>query len=303
MASTLNLDDPLSYLVSMGFDPESASTALSVCDGNVDNAVNFLLTEDDAPQAPQPSPPLELSTTTATAGATLTSAQHNGASEVRVGSKSQYSYDNGHSACTCIALEAAQGLLTTDESSSDAFVNVTPSFLDRMVEQGVRRYEAAARNRSLSSSAADHTSVEDVLPQFAHLHLRGETRQGLLSRDPSHPLGLRSLLRSCCSELLGSDGNSAPWICAVLTKPPETILLCLSPDSYVLVDSHPRPQLLPQANQAYAVRHATLDDLIKTVERVFPAVDLGDDVPELMQAMYNSFDLSVVASGNAATTG
>jgi hypothetical protein len=63
-------------------------------------------------------------------------------------------------------------------------------------------------------------------------------------------------------------------------------------NSFILIDSHPRPQQFPGATEAYARLHSSLQSLIaSSLQVLFPYTDLGSDVPELMAAMYNQFDL------------
>ncbi|KAL3815862.1 hypothetical protein ACHAXA_002278 [Cyclostephanos tholiformis] len=125
------------------------------------------------------------------------------------------------------------------------------------------------------------------------LQLVRETKQGILSNSTNHPLGLEAILNSC------QDQQS--YIAVVITKPPETVLVFLPPNfssssSYVLLDSHPRPhQLSPHFPAgSYALIHPTLAGLVASLKQIFPVTDLGDDVPELMSMMYNSFDVHLI---------
>jgi hypothetical protein len=184
-----------------------------------------------------------------------------------------------------MALEIAQDLLL----SGDPMSELSQEFLDSALRRGVEVY------RSILTSSMEHTSAEETWTLFPHLKLQGEIVQGVLSHDPSHPQGLGQLLRGLSVGHQASIPSIAEegrdWVYVVLIKSPETILLCLSAHEYVLVDSHPRPHLWPDAIHAYAKRHRTLEGLVESVQTVFPIVDLGPDVPELMSIMYNSFDL------------
>jgi hypothetical protein len=195
---------------------------------------------------------------------------------------SQYSFDGGQSACTCMALEIAQGLVMSDEPTSA----LSSTFLDGSLRRGVEIYT------TIMTSSTEHMSAEDAWTQFSNLKLKGEIVQGVLFHDPSHPQGLLSLLRGRCAIASEDEQHGNDWVFVVLTKTPETVLLCLSRrDGYWLIDSHPRPNTWPDAVNAYAKHHASLEKMVESVNLIFPIVDLGPDVPELMSVMYNSFDL------------
>jgi hypothetical protein len=135
--------------------------------------------------------------------------------------------------------------------------------------------------------SAEEVLQQDSGSQLFHVQNLG-IRQGILSANPHHPLGLESLL-----QILREEERSE-WMCVLMTKPPETVLLCFPPDtvspsSYWLIDSHPRPQL--GVSSAYAKLHPTLDSLVMSLQAIFPCTDLGPDIPEMMAMMYNSFDL------------
>ena len=46
---------------------------------------------------------------------------------------------------------------------------------------------------------------------------------------------------------------------------------------------------------AYAKLHDNLNDLIDTIQIIFPPTALDPDIPEMMAMMYNSFDLYPLA--------
>ena len=183
---------------------------------------------------------------------------------------SQYSVESGRSACTCIALTGANLYLQNPAISSDLLRN--------MVMQGVDTYQRISQ----SESGIDHMSAEEVLNQNAFpLQVIGGVRQGVLSYDSDYPLGLKALLGACQAE-----GARV----VLITKTPETVVVCL--DQFALLDSHPRP---PMASNAYAKTHGSLEDLVQTLQSIFPPTELGSDVPEMMAMMYNSFDLYPLA--------
>jgi hypothetical protein len=296
-------DDALSQLISMGFDSHASSDALQLTAGNMEQAVNYLLSD---PTSNSSSLPNETPSSSSSSSTHQTPPNAASNSILRQGTIHQYNVENGKSACTCMALWGAQTFLqqilsntNTDDPSTISFINA--EFLDDMVRNGSQLYSQYSRMRRqqhqpYDNDTVEHTSVEELLlPSsnlFPYLQMNGScARQGLLQGDEEamshHPLGLYHMLTSC-------QQDTTEWTCVLLTKPPETILICLPPSSssslpFLLLDSHCRPtQNIPNA---YCQFHATLADLIHTIQILFPYTDLGPDVPELMQCMYNSFDL------------
>mmetsp|Transcript_11805 Transcript_11805/g.18129 ORF Transcript_11805/g.18129 Transcript_11805/m.18129 type:complete len:250 (-) Transcript_11805:165-914(-) len=241
------MDEIVRSIVNMGFDADQVQEALQSCDGNQERAIDMLLSKGSVGD----DPPNSLSLVE---------------SDV-----SQYSFEMGRSACTCISLMGAR--LYLEQGSCE----ITANLLKDMILKGIGSYQSISRSRDV-----EHMSAEEVLsmgsPDFP-LEVSGGVRQGILSADSSHPLGLKSLLESCKNELNAKV--------VLLTKTPETVLVCL--DSYIIIDSHPRHFL--NVSHAYAKFHDSLDFLVKTLELVFPHTALGADVPEMMAMMYNSFDL------------
>jgi hypothetical protein len=200
-----------------------------------------------------------------------------------------------------MALWGAQTFLQNSEEDPTSFLD--GEFLDRMVRNGSQLYSQYMQSMVADKGGSyhhsvEHTSVEELLLQqsdvFPNLEMSSNTvLQGLLQRpgeeEPHNPMGLHHLLTACQQE--------TTWTCVVLTKPPETILICLPPASssssssypFHLLDTHCRPTRYIQ--NAYCQFHSTLPDLIRTIHTVFPFTNLGPDVPELVQCMYNSFDL------------
>jgi UBA/TS-N domain len=257
----------LNTLLAMGFEASQARVALARHDGNLEEAANELLLTtipEDHCFLPR----------RGTASAVVSDV-------VQIqGTSSQYSYDDGRSACTCIALQGAVQFLAAMDRQDTA---IDAAFLDQMVQEGCRIYREWNKQQTLSSPM-EHTSVEDVVHLFPSLVMDG-IRQGLLSPGD----GWSSILQECQSP--------TDWVCCIMIKPPETVLLCLPPiggpqQEFYLFDSHPRRSEFGTAH-ASARRHASLPDLVGySVQPIFPPVmDLGPDVPEYMTAMYNSFDL------------
>ena len=194
---------------------------------------------------------------------------------------------------------------------------IDSEFLSTSIQEGIRLH-----HRSLvHESGVEHASVEELLracsiesnnnkvnssadlsslKQFAY-----SPRQGVLSNASfsDDPMGLEATLSQCQFDAIDQQSYTA----VVITKPPETVLvllppLSLSPSSsssssssplpYVLIDSHPRPQQLSPnyPTGSFALFHVTMRDLVASLQQIFPYVDLGCDVPEMMAMMYNSFD-------------
>jgi hypothetical protein len=237
---------------------------------------------------------------------------------------SQYSLPAGKSACTCISIETSSSLLQHLNSNSNSNSNtttadniniqqfLTAARLQSMVLAGSDLYNSLKQSQSGISSEVEHLSPEEVL---AFLHsskpnnttqniklMEGGVRQGILTSG-NGPLGLQSLIQGC-----QLDQNPGQWICIIVTKTPETVCILLPPamaapapvaegtvhrqqqqQAFVLIDSHPRPMF--GADGAYALFHDSLHGLVNSLQRIFPATDLGSDVGELMAAMYNSFDM------------
>eukprot|EP00525_Craspedostauros_australis_P004649 CAMPEP_0198119390 /NCGR_PEP_ID=MMETSP1442-20131203/25417_1 /TAXON_ID= /ORGANISM="Craspedostauros australis, Strain CCMP3328" /LENGTH=274 /DNA_ID=CAMNT_0043777843 /DNA_START=6 /DNA_END=830 /DNA_ORIENTATION=+ len=254
-------DKYVKQLMGMGFEADHAEEALRITAGNIENAVSYLLNggiEDDM----QPS--------AANVTDAVPTPSSVSSSKPIVGPISQYSVEDGRSACTCIALTAATKFLTSKCVDAD--------FLRSMITEGVQTYN------SLSTSV-EHMSAEEILSQDHPFPLRcDDIRQGMLSHDPEHFIGLHVQLHAVRQE-------HDAWMAVLLTKTPETVLLCLPPrgGSFWLVDSHPRAQL--GCDGAYAKEHASMAELIATLQMIFPPTDLGPDIPEMMATMYNSFDL------------
>jgi hypothetical protein len=291
-------DDAVAQLTAMGFETGPVNEALRLSNGNLEQAVNLLLSgslaEDVVVAAGSPSSDIG-----------GTSPAFFGPGGMVLGPMSQYSVEQGRSACTCIALTAASMFLHHP--------SVTPDLLQSMIVEGVRHYESllsASATSSTSGETIEHMSAEDVLMQdsssspstsstsrFAvQLVTSIGVRQGMLTNDPHYELGLRNLLGSFRLQ----QHPSNEWMAVLMTKTPETVLLLFPPPqssqseslSFWLIDSHPRSSAqLPGADMAYGKPHTNLDELCATLNTIFPAMDLGPDVPEMMGMMYNSFDL------------
>lgn len=320
-------NEDVAQLTSMGFPEKDARNALLGTGGNLEMAINGLLSGNNFGGGGRTADDPFASSNDGT-------SSNNDADSLVRGSTSQYTYgSDGRSACTCIALTAAD--LVVNATTADSSV-LTTGFLDRAIQQGVARYTILrSALASSGSSSVEHLSADEVLQKDdannntrifdIQLSAAGGghgIRQGALSRDTEHPLGMKYVLKGLVDDIRierrerlqrksTTDGTSgagpSPMICILLTKSPETVLLCLPnvdeqqqdtttnehhPTSkYWLVDSHPRPQLFHGAEASYAKPHDTFDSLLQSLRKVFPFMDLGPDVPPMMADMYNMFDL------------
>ncbi len=256
-------DDKVAQLTAMGFEAVKVQEALNAVNGNVDQAVHVLLGGAIPPQQQQQQQQLESSSLIHCA-------------------KSQYSVENGRSACTCIALMGAALFLSSGETS------VSSELLENMIDMGVAAYQQLP----VSGTNVEHLSAEEVLQskaieEFKSLVLmEGGVRQGV---SEWHKQIIHWDLVPFCRNVLSPD----TWVAALITKPPETVVVLLPPSSqasgeYILLDSHPRPGL---SHGSYARSHATLEDLVQSLQAIYPVTELGNDVPEMMAMMYNSFDV------------
>lgn len=322
----VNRDD-VSQLTSMGFSEKDCVEALQITSGNLEMAVNHLLSggvhamaasstvsgASSSPSFNNMAPPAEPPGNTSAAAAAfvdpgkstginqddvmLAVAQSGGIIQANM---SQYDIPDGRSGCTCIALTAA--------SSFFADQTVTSWMLDQAITEGVEKYRALKEGGN--GGGVEHLSAEEVLGLdptgrlFPVRILQGATggggfgggiRQGVLSHEMGHPLGMQALL-----QIIRQEQPLDEWICVLVTKTPETVLLCFPPprkshspslpeaDAFWLIDSHPRPHL--GLSTGYAKLHPTLDTLLMSLRAILPPTQI-EGVPEMMAMMYNSFDL------------
>ena len=304
------LAELVAQLAEMGFTESKAVEALTACAGNVNAAASYLISTAvlAAPFA-------------SASSQSLTPSSPSSSDPILIqGPISQYSIENGRSACTCIALMAAHKFL-----ASPSLDLITPWFLQDVVVSGVSTYlqllqasmipasgeqMGQAPTQPTGDDAVEHFSAEQVMATntgtiqdptrlFSCLTQIGPVRQGVLNKDILSPLGLPSMLHDCWSD---GQGDEDAWTAVIVTKTPETLLVLLPPLSqpedeqrFLLVDSHPRPNLVSfgaQApTQAYARIHSSLEDLVLALSQILPITVLED---EMINILYNSFDLYVI---------
>jgi len=242
----------------MGFSEKVARDALRAHNGDVERAIDSLL-----------SPPSTITT-------------DGGNSGLITSSMSQYSFPEGRSACTFIALAGVQILLP--EISETGVNGITPELLEQSIIKGVETYNERHATPSAPENV-EHSSPEEAMIHFPEIEWVDETvLQGIMGGSPE--MGLLPLLSSL--------QHDREHMAVVITKPPETVLALLPPsqedttlNNFLLMDSHPR-SFIAGGNGSYIQTHASLQDLVNSLERIFPPVQLGDDS---LNIMYNSFDL------------
>jgi hypothetical protein len=299
-------------LTEMGFTESKALEALAVCSGNVNGAATYLIATavQAAPFAAtsmSPMPILSMSLSSSSKDPVLTQ-----------GPISQYSIENGRSACTCIALTAADKFLTHPD-----LTKLSPTFLHDIVVSGIASYMFLLQASMIPSlvmggpsthpvgdDAVEHFSAEQVMTSntgtmkdptrlFSCLRQIGPVRQGVLNRDVLNGIGLPSMMHDCWTD---GQCDEDSWTAVIVTKTPETLLVLLPPLStpeqdqrFILIDSHPRPNLVSfgvQApTQAYARVHSSLEDLVLALGQILPITQLEDS---MINILYNSFDLYVI---------
>jgi len=228
-------------LIALGFSQSQANEALDTCNGNVEAAANYLLSNNSV-------------------------AEDKGEIQTLHAPLSQYSVDSGRSACTCMALYAAQEYLQNPIMTAER--------IEECIRQGSKIY------RTLQTTV-EHTAVDDVISAFPSLQIRS-THQDMLHRDRN--MGLMGVL----SRIQGPA-------CCIVTKPPETVLVILPPPNshpYILLDTHPRPQQF-STETAYARLCTQPAGLYASLEDIFAKVELSDVDPFAMQ-LYNAFEVTVV---------
>lgn len=316
--------DSMNLLISMGFPMEECKTALEISNGNMEHALNFLLSssEDTANNG--------MSGTTASAASNITPIKIT----TIIGTMNQYTVPNGRSACTCMALYGAEQILSSldvirstssDDDTcwkkcNDHLRNqvMTNEFLTSIIVNGSSMYEKYSTMRS--SSYVEHTSVEeimdsvrttsnsDLIPTLVRLYESSNIHNGVLTSadEYTNPFGLYYQLEDLYLN------RESSWMCIVVTKTPETILLLFPPaqkqkqtysNQFILMDTHPRRAQYPDPSSttspttmtidnAYIRVHASLLELYQqSLRHLFPPPPPSSSGSDMMMELYNSFDL------------
>ena len=265
----------MDQLLAMGMDGEASRRALQVADGNVERALDLLLSGAlEQERNSMGSPALHLSPGRPLDGGSVHQCNI-----------SQYTFggNGGESACTIISVLAAHEFLQALHETVRGISNMTTRF-----------ESVIARGAALSSPA--HLSAEEVLqsPMFmpeckAHLQVCGLVLQGLITL----PNAFASLINAA-----RESSDTGAYAALVITKPPESVCLLIPPTAagaqtdlnYYLLDSHSRPQL--GLEMAYIVMSTKENIICERLASMF--LPFLDDLDEMQALMYNSMDGTVL---------
>ena len=129
-------DESISLLMSMGFDKQSSQQALQFSGGNVERAVECLLSGNNIPAD-------------STATNTNFGITNNNSSSLIVQSDiSQYSNPLGRSACTAIALTLANNCIRQLDNDASPENVIDAGLLSRSVTDGINLYRELSENDS-----------------------------------------------------------------------------------------------------------------------------------------------------------
>jgi hypothetical protein len=199
---------------------------------------------------------------------------------------SQYSFEEGASACTVIASAAMRHLLI--ELTLSSAYSVDLDVLRQIVIDGVAQFARSGLGQHLAVDKLGHTFFQPATMADNGL-LHGMLQVGAFTR-------LIQQVRSVASSRTGYVG-------VVITKPPETIALLLplsqtgaaEASRYFFFDSHSRPHL--GHDSAYLLECGNEDTIVACLESIFPPLPLDpfDDHSRLDEftMMYNMFEASV----------
>ena len=316
------MDDTM--LKAMGFSEAQVTKALAMTNGDIETALELLLSgafevEEATATIVPPTPPTSSSPSSSTSSIKLTTL-----------AISQYSFPNGTSACTAIAITTMADLLTKLDNNTICGEASAMDFIPRLhneaklsqhVINGIAEYDKYA---SFSSVSSEHLTADEFFAATESLWStikklstassasNSESHSEPLQRNLSDPDAIASVFREIRSS---STVDRSKYVGVVLTKPPETILVILPPPDtqpsitnndaiYLLFDSHARPQLGIEG--AYFYTTTSELDLIQRVQMTFPVVDLGlHDCPtdgSLLADLYNTIEANAYQSFEDSTT-
>jgi hypothetical protein len=253
-------------LVSMGFTAGQVAQALALSDNNSDTALELLLS-GAIEEAGEATPPLFAAP----------SATGVVVSQCTI---SQYSLQGGHSACTVISTMLASEALRALQppvSNSNNQLDLCHLFQD-VITRGA--------SLALSNDSFQHMSCEEALLLLpsASGHTDavqcGAVLQGLLHQ------------RGCFADILrrAREGAGGQPVAIVLTKPPESVCVILTPSRCFLFDSHSRPS--EGLSNAYVVEAPSERELVSRLAALFPPFP-AQGLDEMQMLMYNGIDATV----------
>jgi hypothetical protein len=264
----------LADLLELGFDETLCILALETAGGSREVAIDLLLSGD-----------LVAGTSELARGGDQSSAilVPRGDEKVTILELSQYRLtERSSSACTSIAWTFSAVVLESLRSGKD-FENVEE--LTAILFEGVGLFESVRR---LSSGA--HLSVEEfvqLLQNDRNVKMCGMPTQCILSAT-----NIRDFLAGVYHNHAVSIDRP---VGIVITKPPESVAVVLSPASgavaakYYFFDSHPRPQF--GIDGAYLVACDDIEGIVARLGLIFPVMEGTGD--SMMDMMYNSFEGSI----------
>ena len=322
--------ESLQCLREMGFPTAQCEAALQLAFGDQNEAVQLLLSgvvPMDGAQSQAINAP----------SSALRHSEHvqqlSDASCVGQASLSQYSLGaHGRSACTSIAIEAARLLLPLAGTQEEEALAADTNALTQLVMRGAQNHAARHAFAGPSSSmGVDHEDARSVLLSLSagakgvrvlaraasgvvggeesvkhgECIVAGEgsmesagTRQGVLAdpRAPGYDTGIAAVLREA-----QAYSKSGGLVAVVLTKPPESLLAVVPPESraargaresqrrFAVFDSHPRPAL--GLENAHLLFFDSIEAQARWLQQrhVFPYTDIGAGMGMLAET-YNLFD-------------
>lgn len=194
------------------------------------------------------------------------------------GTRTQYDpkySGQGRSACTSIALKAAQNLLELR-----SFSDITPELIDQILDDGVKKYQTRG------SSVTEHSTVEEY-PLSDYSLQRKEFHDAFsIDGDP-----YSGTVKTFDGMLKEAEARLDFPTALVITKAPETIVLvCRSSEEFWLFDSHGG-----SGRKAFVERFDSMEMANAALVAKFPYVPSESDEDALLMDMtYNSFNAYAV---------
>lgn len=260
-------------LLSMGFSQEQASSALHRCGGNIELALESLLS---------PTP-----TATPNTGFCSPNPYYgpSGSRETIIRLNiSQFTFGElGTSACTAIASSVMKYLLEQLQStgSGDTSQIFNKEALNEVIFSGVTKYNNMFFNR--------HVAVDELGPEYfdtVHMIGSGVIQKSLSELNSFHNLFTEAKIDASLGKCIG----------IVITKPPESVCVILPPKEvlsgglYILFDSHARPQ--DGFEGSYLIIGDSERMLVNRLRQIFPSFGFGaaEEADNFYAQMYNTFE-------------
>jgi len=260
-------------LLSMGFSREEASSALHRCGGNMELALESLLSP--TPTAGTPS-----------TGFGSPNPYHgpSGHGETVIHLDiSQFTFGElGTSACTAIASSVMKYLLEQLQlvGGGDTSSIFQKDALNEAIFAGVTKYDNMFSNR--------HVAVDELGPDyFDSVSMIGA---GVIQKSLSELNSFHNLFQDA-----KVDATPGKCIGIVITKPPESVCVVLPPKEvlsgglYIFFDSHARPQ--DGFEGSYLIIGDSERTLVNRLRQIFPNFGFGAaDADNFYAQMYNTFE-------------